>query len=229
MCSLERIGDVYVLRFTGELDEHRFNPAFCNEIIEKLAIVKNSDAKALITTNDGKFYSNGLDLAWVAKDPSTRSQPQSEAFNILVDSFMRLNMPTIAAICGHAAAGGFILALAHDHRHMYLDRGLLYMSEMDVRILIPPNLMTLIRYKLNARAFKEVVLRASKLPPQTALELGVLDATHPTPAATLAAAMADATQLVNRKWDRDFYLSMRLAMYPDFKLRDRFAEPLAKL
>lgn len=216
MCSLERIGDVYVLRFKGDVDEHRLNPAFCNEIMGCLAIVNSSDAKALVTTNEGKFFSNGLDLAWTEQDPTTRAQLQSEAFRKLLECFLRVNVPTIAAICGHAAAGGFILALAHDHRHMHLHRGLLYMSEMDIRILIPPSIMTLIRYKLQPRAFKEVILRATKLTPAVAQEFGILDAVHPTAAATFDAALADATQLARRNWDKDLYLRMRLTMYPDF-------------
>lgn len=229
-CSLERIGDVYVLRFTGDVDEHRLNPAFCNEIMDCLAIVNNdSDARALVTTNDGKFFSNGLDLAWVEQDPPTRSQPQSDAFNKLLEGFMRVNVPTIAAICGHATAGGLILALAHDHRHMHLHRGFVYMSEMDVSILIPPSVMTLIRYKLQPRAFKEVILRASRLTAGAAQELGIVDAAHPTPAATFDAAMADAAQLARKKWNKDLYVTMRLAMYPDFVPRFSFAKAQAKL
>ncbi|KAG0559743.1 hypothetical protein KC19_10G126300 [Ceratodon purpureus] len=219
MCSLERIGDVYVLCFEGDVDEHRLNPALCEEIMEKLAIVNASDAGALVTTNEGKFFSNGLDLAWRDQDPSTRTHAQSVAFNSVLEAFLRVNVPTIAAICGHAAAGGFILALAHDHRHMFQERGFLYMSELDVKILIPPKVMSLIRSKLSPRAFKEVVLKASKLTASQAKDLEIVDSAHPTPAATLEAALAEASQLASRKWNKDLYLNMRLTMYPEVVAR----------
>lgn len=215
MCSLERIGDVYVLRFEGDVDEHRLNPAFCEEIVEKLATVNASDARALVTTNEGKFFSNGLDLAWRDQDPGTRTQALSVSFNNVLEAFMRVKVPTIAAICGHASAGGFILALAHDHRHMYRERGFLYMSELDVNILIPFKVMSLIRSKLSPRAFKEVILKAAKLTASQAQALEIVDGAHPTPAATLEAALAEASQLASRKWNKELYLNMRLAMYPE--------------
>lgn len=215
MCSLERTGEVYVLRLKGDVDEHRLNPAFCEEIIASLEIVNRSDAGALVTTNEGKFFSNGLDLAWRDQDPSTRSQLQRDAFNKLLEAFMRVNVPTVAAIRGHAAAGGFIVALAHDHRHMYQERGFLYMSELDVSILIPPKVMALIRSKLSPRAFKEVVLKAAKFTANAAKELGIVDGAHPTAEGTLEAAVAEATQLASRKWRKDLYVGTRLTMYPE--------------
>lgn len=219
MCSLDRIGDVYVLRFTGELDEHRFSPALCDEVIRNLAIVNESDAKALLTTNDGYYFSNGLDLAWVNQDPSSasaRMQLQSDAFYRMLSAFMLVNVPTVAAICGHAAAGGFIVALAHDHRYMRQDRGFLYMSEVDISILIPQEIMCLIRYKLNPRAFKETVLKGTKLTATTAKNLEVVDAIHASSNETFDAAFAEATRLASRKWKKELYLDMRLTMYPQF-------------
>ncbi|XP_024397222.1 enoyl-CoA delta isomerase 3 [Physcomitrium patens] len=219
MCSLERVGDVYILRFTGDLDEHRLNPALCDEIIRNLAIVNESDASALLTTNDGKYFSNGLDLAWVNQAPgsvSARMQSQSKAYFRLLSAFMLVNVPTVAAICGHAAAGGLILALAHDHRHMRQDKGFVYMSEMDISIPIPPRVMSLIRCKLNPRAFVETVLKGTKLTATKAKDLDIVDAVHGSSKETFDAALAEATRLASRRWKKEVYLSMRLTMYPQF-------------
>lgn len=76
--------------------------------------------------------------------------------------------------------------------------------------------MTLLRYKLEPRAFKEVVLRAKKIKGAVAKELGVVDGVYDTPGETFDAAMADAVQLGRGKWDKALYLSMRLAMYPGY-------------
>ena len=220
MCSLERVGDVYVLRFLGEANEHRFNPAFVEDIISKLDIVDASDAKALVTVNEGKYFSNGLDLAWVGEDPNIRSAMQSTAFDNLISRLMHVKVPTVAAICGHAAAGGFILAMAHDHRHMRGDRGFLYMSEVDVHIVIPPRLMGLLRGKMDARTFKDVVLKAPKLTGAAAMALGLVDSVHVTASETFDAAMAEAVGLAGRNWRRDVYLGLRLNMFPDFQPQD---------
>ena len=231
MCSLERVGDVYVLRFLGEANEHRLNPAFVEDIISKLDIVDASDAKALVTVNEGKYFSNGLDLAWLQDDPNTRSPfrminhtgavaMQAVAFDNLISRLMHVKVPTVASICGHAVAGGFILAMAHDHRHMRGDRGFLYMSEVDVHIVIPPRLMGLLRAKMDARTFKDVVLKAPKLTGATAMALGLVDSVHTTAIETFDAAMAEAVRLAGRNWRRDVYLGLRLNMFPDFQPRD---------
>lgn len=220
MCSLERVGDVYVLRFLGEANEHRLNPALVEDIISKLDIVDASDAKALVTVNEGKYFSNGLDLAWVQEDPNIRSAVQSAAFDNLISRLMHVKVPTVAAICGHAAAGGFILAMAHDHRHMRGDRGFLYMSEVDVHIVIPPRLMGLLRGKMDARTLKDVVLKAPKLTGAAAMALGLVDSVHTTASETFDAAMAEAVWLAGRNWRRDVYLGNRLNMFPDFQPRD---------
>ncbi|KAK1677839.1 hypothetical protein QYE76_038687 [Lolium multiflorum] len=51
---------------------------------------------------------------------------------------LALPMPTVAAVTGHASAGGFLLALCHDYRVMRADRGVLYMSEVDLGLPLPP-------------------------------------------------------------------------------------------
>lgn len=220
MCSLERVGDVYVLRFLGETNEHRLNPAFVEDVISKLDIVDASDAKALVTVNEGKYFSNGLDLAWSQEDPSIRTAMQSVAFDNLISRLMLVKVPTVAAICGHAVAGGFILAMAHDHRHMRGDRGFLYMSEVDVHIVIPQRFMGLLRGKMDAKTFKDVVLKAPKLTGAAAMALGLVDSVHTTASETFDAAMAEAVRLAGRNWRRDVYLGLRLNMFPEFQPRD---------
>lgn len=215
MCTLERHGRVYVLRLKGNTYDNRLNPSLCQEVISALNIVNESDAGALVTTNDGKFFSNGLDLNWVGQDPEVRSPIQSEWFDNLLLAFMNVKIPTIAAICGHASAGGFILAMANDHRFMRGDRGVLYMSENDVNVVLPPGPMSILRHKMNARAFKEVVLKGLKLTGPQALELELVDGVFKTASETFDAAMAEAVKLAGRNWRSDVYLGQRLAMYVD--------------
>ncbi|KAG6401815.1 hypothetical protein SASPL_138682 [Salvia splendens] len=69
-------------------------------------------ADALITTAQGKFFSNGYDQAWALSEPA-RPKIISKKLRLLVED--SLPMPTIAAVNGHASATGFILALSHDY------------------------------------------------------------------------------------------------------------------
>lgn len=220
LCRLECRGSFYVLTLMGN-GEHRINPPLVDSILACLATLPPSSASAaaLITTNHGKFFSNGLDLAY----PS-RSAVLSKSDELL-EAFLRLPMPTIAAVCGHASAGGFIFALAHDHILMRKDRGFLYMSEIDVQILIPPGPMNLIRFKMPPRAFRDTVLCGTKHTAEMALAAGIIDSVHEDSESTVEAASKLAQKLAARNWSPSLYRDMRAAMYPKaFEEFNRSAE-----
>ena len=69
MTSLDRRGSVFVLTL-GE-DENRFHPerlAAINAALDEVEAAKGP--KAVVTTAVGKFYSNGLDLDYMAANPT---------------------------------------------------------------------------------------------------------------------------------------------------------------
>lgn len=107
MCSLQKRGRVYILTLSGEGD-HRFNPYTIDTVAAALKEVQDSpDAGALVTTNEGRYFSNGLDLQWISQNPEAHLSIIRIKFVNLPASFMRLGVPSIAAICGHAAGGGY--------------------------------------------------------------------------------------------------------------------------
>eukprot|EP01018_Ginkgo_biloba_P038001 Gb_12046 [translate_table: standard] len=224
MCSLEKRGAVFLLTLLGN-GEHRLSPDYIDSILSALAQVndRSHEACALITTNEGKFFSNGLDLDWVfspSHDREARSRHLSSKFSELLAAVMNLKMPSIAAVCGHAVAGGFILALAHDYRFMRKDRGFLYMSEVDVDIVIPSDAMSIIRSKINPSVVADMVLGGRKYKAEMALKEGFVDSVHNNSGETLDAAISAAEQFGRRNWNKDVYLALRLAAFP--KVADEF-------
>ncbi|MGZ5365011.1 MAG: hypothetical protein ACXWZR_14350 [Mycobacterium sp.] len=68
MTRLDRTGAVFVLTL-GD-DENRFHPDRLTEINAARDEVEAADgASAVVTTGGGKFYSNGLDLDFMAANP----------------------------------------------------------------------------------------------------------------------------------------------------------------
>ena len=61
---LEITDDIAVLNL-GD-DENRFSPEWLTTVNGFLDRIESGEAKALVTTGSGKFYSNGLDLDWLA-------------------------------------------------------------------------------------------------------------------------------------------------------------------
>jgi len=231
MCSLEKRGNVYVLTFAGDYeDEHRLNPTTFGAIADALNEVEQSpDAAALVTTNLGKHFSCGIDMKWIGEAPYERIDVVLEGLEKMLAAFMRLNVPTVAAICGGAVSGAYMLALAHDYRFMsrhshptpskkifnhLASASELYMCELDLGLPIPESMMALIRSKFGPQTLRDVVLGAPKLNAEAALEKGIVDSVFEDPGATLVAAVKRAEELAGRGWQREIYRGFRLATFP---------------
>lgn len=160
MCSLQKRGNLFILTLTGD-DQHRLNPTLISTLRSHLSQAKSQSTRgsALVTLAEGKFFSNGFDLEWAQKITSSADEAYKkllemvELFRPVVKDLMELPMPTIAAITGHAAAAGMVLALSHDHVFMRRDRGVMYMSEVDIGLPLPDYFSVLFRYDFGGFEF----------------------------------------------------------------------------
>ncbi|MDR2279719.1 MAG: enoyl-CoA hydratase/isomerase family protein, partial [Gordonia sp. (in: high G+C Gram-positive bacteria)] len=129
-------------------DENRFSPDSLDLMHNALDEVESSDGPAaLVTIGSGKFFSNGLDLDWLAAHPD-RHQTYVDGVQNLFARVLTLPVPTVAAINGHAFGAGAMLAMAHDYRVMRSDRGFFCFPEADIRIPFTPGMNDLITAKL---------------------------------------------------------------------------------
>ncbi|KAL9670146.1 hypothetical protein QQ045_007697 [Rhodiola kirilowii] len=221
-CELEKRGDVFFLTLTGEAasgdnEQHVLNPDTIESIRSALGRVRAeaSPGSILITTARGKFYCNGFDLAW-AQGFKDRLVNMVECFKPVVAELISLPMPTIAAVTGHAAAAGFALALCHDYVLMRSDKGLMYMSELDIGMTFPDYFTALMRSKLGgSTTLREVMLRARKMKAGEAVKLGIVESAHNGAEATVEAAVQLGEELGRRKWNGEVYAEVRKSMYPE--------------
>ncbi|KAJ3695140.1 hypothetical protein LUZ60_000517 [Juncus effusus] len=215
MCTLEKKGRVLILTLTGA-GEHRFNPETISSIRSALAAAKaDTSAAALVTAGEGRFFSNGLDLAWTGNS-GEKLGVLVELVKPLIADLISMPMPTVAAVTGHAAAAGMMLAIAHDYVYMRGDRGVLYMSELDIGLPFPDYFMALMRAKItDPRALRDVALRSKKINGTEAKERGMVDRVCQSSPETVAEAVKMAEELAGRNWDRGVYSSIRMSMYPE--------------
>ena len=102
MTGLDRTGAVFVLTL-GE-DENRFHPDRLIQINAALDEVEAAEgARAVVTTGVGKFYSNGLDLDFMAANPDA-SEANLVDVHALFARVLAFPAPIIAAVQGHAFA-----------------------------------------------------------------------------------------------------------------------------
>jgi enoyl-CoA hydratase/carnithine racemase len=171
---LTREGAVFVLRL-GD-DENRFNRNFLDAVSKALDEVEaTSGPAALVTTGAGKFYSDGLDLAWMTGDGRGELARFLPDVLALLGRFLAFPRPTVAAVNGHCLAAGAMLALAHDYRVMRADRGYFSLPEIDLKLPLQPGMTALIRTKLTANVLRDTVLTGVRLGGQAAHDQGIVD------------------------------------------------------
>ncbi|HYC53790.1 MAG TPA: enoyl-CoA hydratase-related protein [Candidatus Binatia bacterium] len=204
--ELSRDGDVFILQMKS--GENRFNPGFIAAMNEALDEVENSrGAAALVTTGEGKFYSNGLDLDWLTTQEHGASMQFIGTVLALFARLVAFPVATCAAMNGHAFAGGAMLTLAHDWRVMRSDRGYFCLPEIDLGMPLVLGMRTLIKEKLDGRVFRDAILTGARFSAEDSLRLGIVDAIESeagvVPAAVerlrpLAAKSRDACRVLKR-------------------------------
>ena len=167
-------------------DENRFSPEFLDAINAQLDELETVGAQGLVTTARGKFYTNGLDLDWLAAH-AEQSQSYVARVQALLARVLTLPMPTAAAVTGHAFGAGAMLAMAHDVRVMRADRGFFCFPEVDIRIPFTDGMAALIQAKLTPRAAVASMTTGRRFGGVEAVEFGIVDATAAEGAVTAAA------------------------------------------
>ena len=174
MPTLTRSDDVFVLNL-GDT-ENRFHPDWLAEVDALIDEVQAATGpKALVTTASGKFFSNGLDLDWLGGN-SDQFLPYVISVHHLFERVLALPVPSVAAIQGHAFAGGGMLALAHDFRVMRADRGFFCLPEVDINIPFSRGMSGLIQGRLSKKTAHEAMTTGKRYGGGDALSAGIVDA-----------------------------------------------------
>jgi enoyl-CoA hydratase/carnithine racemase len=172
--ELTRHDAVYVLHMRAE--ENRFGPEFLAAIGNALDEVERAEgAAALVTTGAGKFYSNGLDLDSLAGKSGDEIACYLRSVLGLFARILAFPRITVAAINGHAFAGGGMLALAHDFRVMRSDRGYFCLPESDLRLPLQPGMTALIHARLPSQTAHEAIMTGRRYGGADALAHGIVD------------------------------------------------------
>lgn len=195
LLNLEKHGDVFVLRMQN--GENRFSTPFFGEFEEALRTIEaSSGPAALVTIGEGKFYSNGIDLDWL-----TRESGDIPGFVTKLHGFLgrilAFPVPTVAALNGHAFAGGGMMALAHDFRVMRSDRGYFCLPEVDISIPFTVPLAELVRYKLPPAVAHRAMITGKRFTAEESLASGIVDEVAPE-ASVLERALALAGSLASK-------------------------------
>ena len=144
------------------------------ELIAVPGELARSEPDAVVITGRDGFFSAGLDLNLVPTlDPATQLE-MVMGVNRLVAAWYGFPRPVVAAVNGHAIAGGLVIALCADYR-VGSQQGKLGLTEVRVGVPYPANALAVVTAELSPPVARMLVLRAHLIDPRDALALGVVD------------------------------------------------------
>jgi len=156
----------------------------------------DEEIRAVVITGNGRCFSAGLDLKTVPFYSPAEQRRMVEELNRIVALLYALPLPTVAAINGHAIAGGFILAISCDYRIGPSLPCRIGITESRVGIPFPVCAMEVLCAELAPAVARRMTLMGRNTDPEEALSYGVLDELQPAEA-VLARAMEVAGDLTD--------------------------------
>ena len=142
--------DGTVARVTLNDGENRFNPNFLTAFLDTLdRLETDTEARAVVVKSaHAKIFCNGIDLQWLLPFIQQGDIETCKRFfyqlNALFRRLVTYPLLTVAAINGHAFAGGAILSCAFDFRLMQTGRGFFCFPEVDLGIPFLPGMNALL-------------------------------------------------------------------------------------
>ena len=181
-----------------------------------------STAKAVVLTGEGKIFSAGVDLVRLLDSDNYRRALLQSLAQVLERLFF-YPRPVVAAINGHAIAGGCILACAADHRVMTQEAARIGIPELLVGVPFPALALEIMRATASAYHLQQLMYRGLTCEPSQALAWGLVDELVDTESVmTRARERASALAAIPT---RSFELTKLQTRLPS---RERLASPAAQ-
>ena len=137
------------------------------------------DADAVVMTGARKIFSAGLDLPALVE----LSRPAIEALMVHFHETMRRTFlwpaPVVAAVNGHAIAGGCVLAMQADRRVMAEGDARIGINEVQIGLPLPVVVIETFRAQLSPAHLARAAQEGTLFSPAEALEAGIVHATAP--------------------------------------------------
>lgn len=142
-------------------------------ILDQLRVANGAP---VLLTGGGDAFSAGLHLKEVIALDGTTAEPFLRLLETCMATLYLYPGPTVAAINGHAIAGGCILALCCDHRVATSSLAArIGLNEVTIGLRFPPRVLRIARSRIPRRYRERVLLGGSLFGPTDAREFGLVD------------------------------------------------------
>ncbi|MBY0495935.1 MAG: enoyl-CoA hydratase/isomerase family protein [Cyanobacteria bacterium] len=148
--------------------------------VKEMEDAKDPSVKAVILTGSGSSFSAGVDLFRVLKDGPEYGRRFLPVLDRLLLAALTLPKPLVAAINGHAIAGGCILAAACDHRIMTEGNGRIGIPELAVGVPFPALPLQIMSARVADGPLRDLVFTGRTVLIDEAKTMGLIDEKCPS-------------------------------------------------
>lgn len=149
-----------------------------SETLEKVRTMPTVQALVLSSANE-KFFSIGFDIPQLFDLSKQDFSEFFQTFDRVCMDLYTFPKPTIAAITGHAIAGGCILALCCDYRVIGAGRKLMGLNEIKLGVPVPYPVDCILQSIVGTREARDVVESGEFFEAEASFKMGLVDEVTP--------------------------------------------------
>jgi enoyl-CoA hydratase/carnithine racemase len=158
------------------------NPDLCRALIAALEDAYSDGVLGVVLAGSPKIFSAGLDVPYLLSLGEDHRAVMEcwQAFFGAARLLAESRIPVVAAITGHAPAGGCVLALCCDYRVMARSNDparpfALGLNETQVGLVVPEGIQRLMRRVVGEYRAERLLIAGEMLTAERALEIGLID------------------------------------------------------
>jgi enoyl-CoA hydratase len=164
---------------TIRLDDGKVNAMsqpFFDALNAALDRAEKDRARAVVITGRPGVFSAGLNLKLLPTLPPEDLTRTMIEFGRTIHRVFAFPIPTVAAVSGHAIAGGAMLMFACDLRLVAEGLHRIQLNEVAIGLTLPSWAITIAEFAVPPRWHTEAILHARLYSPEEALERGIVQA-----------------------------------------------------
>ena len=174
MISVETHGRVAVVRLAHG-KANALDTTLCRDLVTQLGELERGGHGAIVLTGHGPIFCAGVDLLRLRDGGAGYLAAFLPALSAAFLAVFNCALPVVAAVNGHAVAGGCILVSACDHRVMNAGHGRIGVTELLVGVPFPATALEILRFAVSTGRLRELTCFGRTYPATEAARLGLID------------------------------------------------------
>jgi enoyl-CoA hydratase len=174
MIEAREQGDITILELAHG-KANALDSDLCTDIIERIEALRSAGSPAVVITGRGSIFSAGVDLKKLLGGGVDYVRGFLPLLSGAIRALFEYPGPMVAAVNGHAVAGGCIVACTADRRIMVDGGARVGIPELRVGVPFPAAAIEVMRSTLSPERFRGLVYGGATLDSRAAVQWGLVD------------------------------------------------------